>query len=149
MKTKLERLQDALRYAQRYLSFLNKIGPRAIMGGGAVVWMLVSVAFYLLTPGMLSPVVYLLGGVLGWLVLVAMLTVMIWLVRTLTRGQIASLQEAIEKLEQEEWERAVQVQVGRTRTGEYHRWQNPSCQSERPRSSVTSRQRCPLSGLSG
>ena len=102
MKTELERLQDALRYQQRYLSFLNRIGPRVILGVGTPVTVLVLATCHLRMPGRLSLAVWILVGVLGLVMWVSVLTGVIWLLRMLMRGIVASYQEAIEKLEREE-----------------------------------------------
>jgi len=102
MKTELERLQKALKYQQRYLSFLNRIGPRVILGVGTPVTLLVLVACHLRMSRGLSLAVWILVGVLGLVMWVSILTGVIWLLRMLTRGLIASYQEAIEKLEREE-----------------------------------------------
>jgi len=100
MKTRLELLQSVLKHQQRYLSFLTGIGPRVTLGVGAAAMVLILVAYHLSTP--LSLAVWILGGVLGWVVFTVVFMGIIWLLRMLTRWQIANYETAIEKLEREE-----------------------------------------------
>lgn len=102
MKTELERLQDALKYQQRYLSFLSKIGLRVFLGVGTAAMVLILVAFHLSLPEGLSLAALILGGVSGWMLFVAIPPGCIWLCCALARWQIANYEKAIEKLEREE-----------------------------------------------
>jgi hypothetical protein len=102
MKTALERLQAALKHQQRYLSVLSRISPGVIRGVGAAVMLLLLIAYHLRMPGGLPPAVWILGGVFGWVIWVAIATGSIWLCRTFARWQIANYEEAIEELEREQ-----------------------------------------------
>ena len=105
MKTKLEMLQDALESKQRYLRFLDKNGTRTIHGVGGVACVVIVVASGTLSrrgpfPGGLTGLI--LVAILGGLISAVILMGFIWLLKGVTKGQIASYQEAIDKLGREE-----------------------------------------------
>ena len=102
MKTKLEILQNALKSQQRCLSSLPKISTRGIFAIGVAGFAFVVVANHVLSGERLPLAGLILAGICGGVIAAVILTGIIWLCRKLLRSQIASYQEAIEKLEREE-----------------------------------------------
>ena len=100
MTTKLETLQAARDDAQRYLRFVERCGRLwVVVAVGTVLWVLILLAFHFGMRDGLSPTVWVVGGVLGWVVVVGGLKVFGWLLLTLTKRRIDAYEKAIEGLE--------------------------------------------------